>query len=156
MSSPDRHRVERTHATRQRDVRMDHAEAYAEGRPGGSRARADAHRCRVEGCPVTAWHGKPFCPDHVALSPYAGAVAAAWEQRAEDALRGRARPGSTLSEDALVTITALGGSASVERIARELGVSLEAAQGVARGLARQRLVRLEETQRGSTRLVLRG
>lgn len=133
-----------------------------------ARDRNPHEPCNVKGCRETPAEHKPFCLEHILMTPYAARVALTVVERARDVARaaaGKGRSKGPLAEDALRWLGNVG-AATPRRLGREVasetangsfppGASERVATSVLSALAGARLavVRRVGSRRGGTRLV---
>jgi hypothetical protein len=109
-------------------------------------------RCNHPGCHALPREAKPFCSNHILDLPYATALAA--EIAAREAEVARIAEGapvdvaSALAREVMALIRESGG-ATVERVARERGVSHAVSHAVILALARAGSLTLRRTTRGA-------
>ena len=97
--------------------------------------------------------GKPFCPDHVEMHPYVQEVVAFRKLRDAEIVRiadGRqVADDSLLFKEIIIHITNLG-SKTVERLACDLMIDIEAIKKLIKAMKRQKLIKIGRSKRGST------
>lgn len=113
------------------------------------RERAEALVCQAEDCDARTAHRKPYCEEHVLLSPYAGAVAERVEQIQQDRARlnagGRPLTRSPLAEDLVEYVAEYPGGCTVGMVSKPLGLTVDATRRLALALARAGRLRVNPT-----------
>ena len=109
--------------------------------------------CSASGCMNSTREGKPFCPDHVEMHPYVQEVVAFRKLRDAEIVRiadGRqVADDSLLFKEIIIHITNLG-SKTVERLACDLMIDIEAIKKLIKAMKRQKLIKIGRSKRGST------
>lgn len=124
--------------------------------------RRQTKYCDVEGCNAATREGKPYCPDHIEMSPYVRGVVGALLQREreDEAVLRAAHPERVCNFDGItvqgiIQQLAVHGTRSRERLCRELSMDRELLDKYAEALIKRRLVIGGRSDRRRETLTLR-
>lgn len=110
--------------------------------------------CEALGCSRATREGKPYCPRHLELNPYVGNVLAGIEAMVEEAEEVRRRGARAknargpLGRELLVKLRDAGGSATLDRLARNLNVEARVVRLLLWALQREGELTLSRGDRG--------
>lgn len=124
-----------------------------------SKARTSAVKkdCAVKGCPIQTREGKDYCSDHVERCDYVKSILDARKQHLLETRRINKNPGALtidteIVRDAINFLT-YDGPLSLEKLASLLSASNTLVEKIVMLLARQRMVTVKKTKRGSRLIV---
>lgn len=119
--------------------------------PAGANGRTSNPRCDAEECERTTREGKPYCSDHVELSPYVRGVMEELALRDEEARalaaeRPISRDGHLVRETLLMLEQ---GSYTSAKLSRLMDIPHDSTETLIRVMAREGLAKMSKTDRGA-------
>jgi len=115
-------------------------------------SQMENRHCGKRGCRNSTREDKPFCPTHVLEHPYVQQIALAIKAREDEIARielgGTPDLTSSIVSETLVLLHETGG-ATVERLARERGISHHVSMSIIEAMNTAGMVTLRKTKRGA-------
>jgi len=122
-------------------------------------ARTRGHVTKCDICLRGTREGKPYCTEHITHADYVQGIIQALEAQEEEhrkvSKRGmRAIKKNSLTVEELIKTIFSRGTATIERLSREMNLDYKLIETYSKYLARHKLARLGQSRRGSTTVTL--